>query len=158
MVEDFMICLGKEGWSQAWRQILNQLFFLSMLWLLLDFRSLYNIICYLFESIGWNCSPFSQGIQNLQFLIFLKFILTNNIDKISNIVDIICKKQAGTERNDDNKKCFYIIARMQISKAYCQNYGGTKIITPNVFLIPRCCTNSTYCHPTIIRMDMCNGN
>lgn len=137
---------------------MKQLFFLSMLRLLFDFRSLYNIIGNLFESIRWNFSPFRERIQHLQLLIFLKLILSNNINKISYIVDIICKEQAGTEGNNDNKESLYIITRMQVSKPNRQYYGCSKIITPNVFLVPWDCVNTTDSHPTIIRMNMRNSH
>lgn len=136
------------------RQILDELFLLGMFRLLLNLGGLHYIVGYFFESIRRNSCSFRQWVQHLQFFVFLKFILTNDIDKITNIVNIVCEKQASAEGYDNDEECFNIIPRVHVAKANGKNDSCSEIVAPDIFLIPVWCVNTTHIHPAILRMNM----
>jgi len=77
-----------------------------------------------------------QRTQYLQFTILLNLLLSDTVDKITNIVNVIPEKHTSKKRNNNYEKRLHTIRRMQITKTNRQNYSRTEIVTPNVLLIP----------------------
>ena len=94
-------------------------------------------------------SLFGQRTENLQFIVFLKLFFSNAVDPIANIVDVVAKKDDSEEGNSDDKEGLDIIGCMNIAKSNGKDDGDTEVVAPDIFLVPRCIENASFCHPVL---------
>jgi hypothetical protein len=117
MIEELEVGLGQKVRPQSIGQFLNQLSFLSIVELLPDFGGLDNVVGDLLESRLGDCGATSEGVEDLEFVVFLDLFLFDKVDKVADIVDVVAEEEACAEGDYDDEEGLDIVARMQIAKA-----------------------------------------
>jgi hypothetical protein len=75
--------------------------------------------------------------------------LSDAIDFVTYIIDIVAKKYHSKKGYSDNEEGLDIISCMYISKTNSQNYGDTKVVAPDILLVPWVIENASFCHPVL---------
>ena len=149
MIKKLFISLLQERWAKWSWQFLEQFLLTCKIWHLLDLRFLYDIISDLGLQLFRHMCFLSQRSKHFQFWILFHLILSDAVDPISNIVDIIPKKHNCKEWDSDDKNCFNVIGGMNISKSNCQDYSCTKVVAPYILLIPGTLKDTCLYHPVL---------
>ena len=77
------------------------------------------------------------------------FFFSDAIDFVTYIIYIVAEKYHSKKRYSDNEEGLDIISCVYITKTDSQNDGDTKVVAPDILLVPWVIENASFSHPIL---------